>query len=243
MKRAEDDGPDAAAERLPRPRATLLVADGGVVATRVHYETLNDAMFLLRATALAAVVCLAAVVVLSLATANVDLRLGMMAVAAYPRLLFSSVVWTSSSVFSAILVAWFVVFCVFCHIVRLHFNTTDPPREWDDRNGEWSVVELDVRPRPKPSGHVRPAAALAPDSDDDSSTGNNIVTFALGPSSSSSSSSSASTCGAAEASAPLDQWQLCVLPASRLRAGAMRAEIALLTPDRDYLAWRASQKQ
>ncbi|KAJ2683265.1 hypothetical protein H4R19_007016, partial [Coemansia spiralis] len=132
-----------AVPRLPHPRATLLIPDGSVIATRVHYETLNDAMFLLRAAALASVLCLASVVLLSLATANVDIKLGFMAITTYPRLLFSSTVWTSTSVFSAILVAWFAVFCIFCHIIRLHFNTTDPPRDWDDRNGEWSVVELD----------------------------------------------------------------------------------------------------
>ncbi|KAJ2161830.1 hypothetical protein GGF46_001138 [Coemansia sp. RSA 552] len=145
--------------QLARPRARLLFADGGAVATRVHYETLNDAMFLVRVTGLAAVLSLASVVLLSLATANVDLALGIQAVAAYPRLVFSAAVWTSTSVFSAILVAWFVVFCVLSHVMRLHFNTTDPPRDWDDRNGAWSVVELDVRTRAKREPHESLAAA------------------------------------------------------------------------------------
>ncbi|KAJ2547408.1 hypothetical protein IWW35_004623, partial [Coemansia sp. RSA 1878] len=81
---------DETVQALRRPRATLLIPDGGVVATRVHYETLNDAMFLVRVTALAAVLCLASVVLLSLTTANVDLKLGIMAITSYPRLLFSS---------------------------------------------------------------------------------------------------------------------------------------------------------
>ncbi|KAJ1730838.1 hypothetical protein LPJ61_002812, partial [Coemansia biformis] len=243
MKRATAErvcGAEQACDSVPlllRPRATLLIPDGGVVATRVHYETLNDAMFLLRAAALASVLCLVSVVLLSLATANVDIKLGIMAFTSYPRLLFSSTVWTSTSVFSAILVAWFVVFCIFCHIIRLHFNTTDPPRDWDDRNGEWSVVELDVRMRPKPpppspgvrhtgSPLVRVRTAEAGD-----------TVGAFGPP-----SPAASSCAEAEAAscASADRWKLCVQPASRTKAAGSRTEIVLLTPDRDYLAWRAS---
>ncbi|KAJ2348006.1 hypothetical protein GGF43_004646 [Coemansia sp. RSA 2618] len=215
----------AAVQALPRPRATLLIPDGGVVATRVHYETLNDAMFLVRVTALASVLCLASVVLLSLTTANVDLKLGIMAITSYPRLLFSSTVWTSTSVFSAILVAWFVVFCVFCHVVRLHFNTTDPPRDWDDRNGEWSVIELDVRARPKPE-------AAQPAGGSPASAHTQHVHFdeptSLSP---------ASTCGESDAAsgAPVGLWKLCVLPAKH-------TDVALLTPDGDYHAWRAGQK-
>ncbi|KAJ1721777.1 hypothetical protein LPJ53_003730 [Coemansia erecta] len=82
-----------APDSLPRPKATLLIPDGGVLATRVHYETLNDAMFLMRVTVLSSVICLAIVVLLSLATANVDIKLGIMAITSYPKLLFSSVVW------------------------------------------------------------------------------------------------------------------------------------------------------
>ncbi|KAJ2613334.1 hypothetical protein H4S08_002267 [Coemansia sp. RSA 1365] len=228
---------------LGRPRATLLTADGGVVATRVHYETLNDAMFLVRATVLAALVCLAAVVLLSLATANVDLKLGFMTVTAYPRLLFSSAVWTSTSVFSAILVAWFVVYCVFCHVVRLHFNTTDPPRDWDDRNGEWSVVELDVRTHQKPlptSPEGRDVAAQH--SEDVRAPGTAVDDLTT-----SSSSSPPSTCGETETIScaglsASDLWKLCVQPAAQTDAAAPRTEIALLTPDKDYQCWRASQR-
>ncbi|KAJ2453657.1 hypothetical protein EV183_002061 [Coemansia sp. RSA 2336] len=218
---------EKAVQVLRRPRATLLIPDGGVIATRVHYETLNDAMFLVRVTALAAVLCLASVVLLSLTTANVDLRLGIMAITSYPRLLFSSAVWTSTSVFSAILVAWFVVFCVFCHVVRLHFNTTDPPRDWDDRNGEWSVVELDVRTRPK-----QPAEQTgSPDSLQSQQQ------YFAGTSSppAPSAASACSDSDTASLLAPTQQWKLCVLPA---QAG----EVALLTLDKDYQAWRANQK-
>ncbi|ORX74163.1 hypothetical protein DL89DRAFT_289782 [Linderina pennispora] len=136
---------------LSKPTATLLTPDGGVLATRVHYETLNDALFLLKATLFASVLCLLAFVILSLASANVDIRLGMLAVTTYPKLLFSSPVWSSTSVFAAIQVVWFLVYCLFSHIIRLHFNTADPPRDWDDRNGEWCVVELDVRLGNKPT--------------------------------------------------------------------------------------------
>ncbi|KAJ1665447.1 hypothetical protein IW140_003416 [Coemansia sp. RSA 1813] len=205
--------------QLPLPRAKLLIPDGGVLATRVHYETLNDAMFLLRVTLLSSVLCLASVVLLSLTTANIDIKLGVRAITAYPKLLFSSVVWSSTSVFSAILVAWFMAYCVFSHIVRLHFNSTDPPRDWDDRNGEWSVVELDVRARPKPSPatprHVRPfAEPPAPDAD----------------------------LGAAPPHGPAaaDQWKLGVLPAAPSANSA--AEIALLTPDMDYALWLAKHR-
>ncbi|KAJ2084109.1 hypothetical protein H4R24_000318 [Coemansia sp. RSA 988] len=229
---------------LGRPRATLLTADGGVVATRVHYETLNDAMFLVRATVLSAVVCLAAVVLLSLATANVDLKLGIMAMTAYPRLLFSSAVWTSTSVFSAILVAWFVVYCVFCHVVRLHFNTTDPPRDWDDRNGEWSVVELDVRAHPKPL-QASPAGLSAAARYEEVGQASGAVDEGLATSSPS--SSPASTCGETEATScagpsASDMWKLCVQPAGQTSGATPRTEIAVLTPDRDYQCWRASQR-
>ncbi|KAJ2851520.1 hypothetical protein IWW36_001004 [Coemansia brasiliensis] len=218
---------EKAVRALRRPRATLLIPDGGVIATRVHYETLNDAMFLVRVTALAGVLCLASVVLLSLTTANVDLRLGIMAITSYPRLLFSSAVWTSTSVFSAILVAWFVVFCVFCHVVRLHFNTTDPPRDWDDRNGEWSVVELDVRTRPKqPTEQMNSPDSLQ-----------SQPPYFAGASSppAPSAASACSDCDAASSLMPTQQWKLCVLP-------AQVGEVALLTLDRDYQAWRVNQK-
>ncbi|KAJ2659167.1 hypothetical protein IW148_004362 [Coemansia sp. RSA 1199] len=220
-----DSKSDGTVRALRRPRATLLIPDGGVVATRVHYETLNDAMFLVRVTALAAVLCLASVVLLSLTTANVDLKLGIMAITSYPRLLFSSTVWTSTSVFSAILVAWFVVFCVFCHVVRLRFNTTDPPRDWDDRNGEWSVVELDVRARPKPEA-AQPAGA-SPASAQQSRFGGPELPEAASTCSESDAASGAST--------PAGLWKLCVLP-------ARSAKVSLLTPDCDYHAWRANQR-
>ncbi|KAJ1834006.1 hypothetical protein LPJ63_002293 [Coemansia sp. RSA 2711] len=222
MTRREADGTAGgkAVQALARPRATLLIPDGGVIATRVHYETLNDAMFLVRVTAVASVVCLAAVVLLSLTTANVDLKLGIMAMTSYPRLLFSSAVWTTTSVFSAILVAWFVVFCVFCHVVRLHFNTTDPPRDWDDRNGEWTVVELDVRAQPKPLGSPDSAHSQA-------ARFNDAADPALA-------SSAASTCGESKA-ASAGLWRLCVQP-------AQRGGVALLTPDGDYDAWLTRQQ-
>ncbi|KAJ2767918.1 hypothetical protein IWQ56_003142 [Coemansia nantahalensis] len=223
---------DEAVPRLPHPRATLLIPDGGVIATRVHYETLNDAMFLLRAAALASVLCLATVVLLSLATANVDIKLGFLAIMSYPRLLFSSAVWTSTSVFSAILVAWFVVFCIFCHIIRLHFNTTDPPRDWDDRNGEWSVVELDVRAGAKAS---QPAAVGARHA-------GGLLARARVPGAAGPPSSDASSCCDTEAVLDVphaDQWKLGVLPASRTKGIAPYTQIALLTPDRDFIAWRA----
>ncbi|PIA15836.1 hypothetical protein COEREDRAFT_15906 [Coemansia reversa NRRL 1564] len=235
---SEEDG------TLERPRATLLTADGGVVATRVHYETLNDAMFLVRATVLAAVVCLAAVVLLSLATANVDLKLGFMAVTTYPRLLFSSAVWTSTSVFSAILVAWFVVYCVFCHVVRLHFNTTDPPRDWDDRNGEWSVVELDVRTHQKPPPTSSEGRGVAAQHSEDVQAAG---TAADGLTTPSPSLSPPSTCGETETiscagPSASDLWKLCVQPMSQTNGAAPKTEIALLTPDKDYQCWRASQR-
>ncbi|KAJ2857959.1 hypothetical protein GGI22_003401 [Coemansia erecta] len=203
--------------QLPRPRAKLLIPDGGVLATRVHYETLNDAMFLLRVTLASSVLCLASVVLLSLTTANIDIKLGIRAIRAYPKLLFSSAVWSSTSVFSAILVAWFGVYCIFSHIVRLHFNSTDPPRDWDDRNGEWSVVELDVRPRPKPApaapGRPRTHAALPMHEGSDADS---AALYAL---------------------AAADQWKLGVLPAA-----SPCAEIVLLTPDLDHAVWQAKRR-
>ncbi|KAJ2656236.1 hypothetical protein IWW48_005145 [Coemansia sp. RSA 1200] len=201
--------------RLPRPRAKLLIPEGGVLATRVHYETLNDAMFLLRVTLLSSVLCVASAVLLSLATANVNIRLGIGAIAAYPKLLFASSVWSSTSVFSAILVAWFMVYCVFSHIVRLHFNSADPPRDWDDRNGEWSVVELDVRPRPK-LHPLSPPLALAP-----------------------SVSSPAASAAASHTSDAAEQWRLGVLPAA---PSGPAAGIVLLTPDTDYALWLSKRR-
>ncbi|KAJ1905270.1 hypothetical protein LPJ81_002023, partial [Coemansia sp. IMI 209127] len=81
----------------------------------------------------------------------------------------------------------------------------------------WSVVELDVRPRPKPS----PAAPRRPN------------THAVLPTSECSDTDSA----ALHALAAADQWKLGVLPA----AGPC-AEIALLTPDLDHAIWQAKRR-
>ncbi|KAJ2688110.1 hypothetical protein IWW39_002453 [Coemansia spiralis] len=203
---------------LPQPLATLLIPDGGALATRVHYETLNDAVFLIRAMTLSAGVCLVTVVLLSLTTANVDIKLGIQAITTYPRLLFSSPVWSSTSVFSAIQVVWFMAYCVFSHIIRLHFNVADPPRDWDDRNGEWSLIELDVRTTPKSDHHAAGSSRI----------------------------STSDTSDAALLTAPKsasDQWKLCVLPTSHAAPGPRQAEISLLTPDPAYLAWNAAYKR
>ncbi|KAI9500218.1 hypothetical protein GGI25_005220 [Coemansia spiralis] len=216
--------------QLPRPRATLLIPDGGVLATRVHYETLNDAMFLLRVTLLSSVLCLASVVLLSLATANVDIKLGIKAITSYPKLLFSSTVWSSTSIFSAILVGWFMVYCIFSHIIRLHFNTTDPPRDWDDRNGEWSVVELDVRARPKQS-LVSIRGNREADGTEDGPESPSLLPGCVEEDPTMLQTLSAS-----------DQWKLGVLPATKPSSNRAMAEISLLTPDQDYLAWYAKHK-
>ncbi|KAJ1894276.1 hypothetical protein LPJ66_005283 [Kickxella alabastrina] len=248
-------------DSLPRPCATLLIPDGGVLATRVHYETLNDAMFLLRVTLLSTVLCLVSVIMLSLATANVDIKLGIMAITSYPKLIFSSSVWSSTSVFSAIQVAWFMAYCAFSHIIRLHFNTTDPPRDWDDRNGAWSVVELDVRVISKPAMprsimHPPSAASLAhhrhlaahgtsshshvslhaPEVADLEDGVSAVLPIGL------SSRSGASTTLPLPKSAS-DQWKLCVQPTQHTGAAGIQADITLLTPDQDYLAWRARHKR
>ncbi|KAJ2395345.1 hypothetical protein GGI05_001626 [Coemansia sp. RSA 2603] len=238
-------------EPLPRPKATLLIPDGGVLATRVHYETLNDAMFLMRVTVLSSVICLASVVLLSLATANVDIKLGIMAITSYPKLLFSSTVWSSTSVFSAIQVAWFIAYCAFSHIIRLHFNTTDPPRDWDDRNGEWSVVELDVR--------ISPKSALAHSSqqtrtrtrrvhfEPQVSVGNHesieLAEIRADAPSLSGSYSDDVDIDYSLAKQVSDQWKLCVSPSVHSTTESKRADIALLTPDTDYLVWKAIQKR
>lgn len=253
---------------LPRPRATLLIPDGGVLATRVHYETLNDAMFLLRVTLLSSVLCLLTVVLLSLATANVDLKLGIMALPAYPKLIFSSPVWSSTSVFSAIQVAWFMAYCVFSHLIRIHFNTTDPPREWDDRNGEWSVIELDVRPSPKRhqdddeseqlhldhhstiSRHVHfETSPYVPASNphfqqqqqQQQNSDAEIVAEGHIPPPSTHEDDTINTVGPVS-----EQWRLCVSPTRHTGGDGpipVQADIALLTPDPDYLAWMAVNKQ
>ncbi|KAJ2491803.1 hypothetical protein IWW37_002002 [Coemansia sp. RSA 2050] len=208
---------------LPQPQATLLIPDGGALATRVHYETLNDAVFLIRAMALSSGVCLVTVVLLSLTTANVDIKLGIQAITTYPRLLFSSPVWSSTSVFSAIQVVWFIAYCAFSHIIRLHFNVADPPRDWDDRNGEWSLIELDVRTAPKSD----PTPQLSGSSSSRISTSDKMSDAAL----------------LAAPKSASDQWKLCVLPTSHAAPGPRQAEIALLTPDPDYLAWIAAYKR
>ncbi|KAJ2818825.1 hypothetical protein FBU31_005743 [Coemansia sp. 'formosensis'] len=221
--KAFDQGADNyVAPVLPQPRATLLIPDGGALATRVHYETLNDAVFLIRAMALSSGVCLVTVVLLSLTTANVDIKLGIQAITTYPRLLFSSPVWSSTSVFSAIQVVWFMAYCVFSHIIRLHFNVADPPRDWDDRNGEWSLIELDVQTAPKSDPAQSGAAGSSRISagDDISDT-----TLLATPKSAS------------------EQWKLCVLPTAHAAPGPRQAEIALLTPDPDYMAWKAAYKR
>ncbi|KAJ2455944.1 hypothetical protein GGF42_003328 [Coemansia sp. RSA 2424] len=215
---------DQRAPVLPQPRATLLIPDGGALATRVHYETLNDAVFLIRAMALSSGVCLVTVVLLSLTTANVDIKLGIQAITTYPRLLFSSPVWSSTSVFSAIQVVWFMAYCVFSHIIRLHFNVADPPRDWDDRNGEWSLVELDVRAAPKSDPTMSGPLVARMSSGDDMSDAAML--------------SHSETIMSAS-----DQWKLCVLPTAHAAPGPRQAEIALLTPDPDYLAWNAAYKR
>ncbi|KAJ1813603.1 hypothetical protein LPJ56_003340 [Coemansia sp. RSA 2599] len=257
--------PVGAAGSLLKPRATLLIPDGGVIATRVHYETLNDAMFLLRVTLLSSILCLACVVLLSLATANVDIKLGIMAITSYPKLLFSSSVWSSTSVFSAIQVVWFMAYCAFSHLIRLHFNTTDPPRDWDDRNGEWSVVELDVRIVPKPS---LPQSTVQMQPSAQSQTGtlssrhNHLqppartvrfasiepIDVAEGDDDSSMLPMLDNACRSANmdvlpSRSTYDQWKLCVLPA--VKPGAAQTpstNISLLTPDTDYAVWMAKQK-
>ncbi|KAJ2059895.1 hypothetical protein GGI17_004097 [Coemansia sp. S146] len=217
-----DQSTNYPAPMLPHPRATLLIPDGGALATRVHYETLNDAVFLIRAMALSSGVCLVTVILLSLTTANVDIKLGIQAITTYPRLLFSSPVWSSTSVFSAIQVVWFMAYCVFSHIIRLHFNVADPPRDWDDRNGEWSLIELDVRTAPKDD----PAAQNGTASSRISASDNMSDAMLLAPPKLAS-----------------DQWKLCVLPTAHAAPGPRQAEIALLTPDPDYLAWNAAYKR
>ncbi|KAJ1865925.1 hypothetical protein LPJ57_006037 [Coemansia sp. RSA 486] len=255
---------------LPKPRATLLIPDGGVIATRVHYETLNDAMFLLRVTLLSSILCLACVVLLSLATANVDIKLGIMAITSYPKLLFASSVWSSTSVFSAIQVVWFMAYCAFSHLIRLHFNTTDPPRDWDDRNGEWSVVELDVRIVPKPSmpqstgpmqqtrsqtgtlssrhDHMQPQARTvrfaSSELADASETDDDSSMLPMFDS-----SCKSSNMDAVSSKSACDQWKLCVLPNAKsttqtqTQAKTTSADITLLTPDTDYALWLSKQKQ
>ncbi|KAJ2721570.1 hypothetical protein GGI07_003861 [Coemansia sp. Benny D115] len=226
------DAPDTP----PRPhlRATLLIPEGGVLATRVHYETLNDAMFLVRVTLLSSVLCLAAVILLSLATANVDIKLGIMAIASYPKLLFSSSVWSSTSVFSAIQVAWFMAYCAFSHLIRLHFNTTDPPRDWDDRNGEWSVIELDVRVAPKPEGLRSNTANVG-------TTSSGAATAAAVLEQDAVASASFGAVGSAPclSKSVADQWRLCVPPTPAAGAGAAQPDVTLLTPDLDYYHWKA----
>ncbi|KAJ2855645.1 hypothetical protein J3B02_002055 [Coemansia erecta] len=251
---------------LPKPRATLLIPDGGVIATRVHYETLNDAMFLLRVTLLSSILCLTCVVLLSLATANVDIKLGIMAITSYPKLLFSSTVWSSTSVFSAIQVVWFMAYCAFSHLIRLHFNTTDPPRDWDDRNGEWSVVELDVRIVPKlslPQSTVQIQPQTQSQTGTLSSSGHNnlqpqarTVRFAptelLDASETDDDSSMLPMLGSSGRPANVDailskstcdQWKLCVLPS--IKSGieqTLSTNITLLTPDTDFAMWMAKEK-
>ncbi|KAJ2786889.1 hypothetical protein GGI15_001158 [Coemansia interrupta] len=238
-------------DSLPRPKATLLIPDGGVLATRVHYETLNDAMFLMRVTVLSSVICLATVVLLSLATANVDIKLGVMALTSYPKLLFSSVVWSSTSVFSAIQVAWFIAYCAFSHIIRLHFNTTDPPRDWDDRNGEWSVVELDVRISPKPapthSSQQIQTRTRRVHFESQVSIGNR-ESIELAEIRADTRSLSGSYSDEADTEHSLsklvsDQWKLCVLPSVHGAIASRQADVTLLTPDTDYLAWKSIQKR
>ncbi|KAJ2747455.1 hypothetical protein GGI20_000444 [Coemansia sp. BCRC 34301] len=221
---------DFRAPMLARPRATLLIPDGGALATRVHYETLNDAVFLIRAMALSSGMCLITVVLLSLTTANVDIKLGIQAITTYPRLLFSSPVWSSTSVFSAIQVVWFMAYCVFSHIIRLHFNVADPPRDWDDRNGEWSLIELDVRAAPKSgdpahSGTMTGAASAVRMSASDDMSDAAMLSQSATPKSAS------------------EQWKLCVLPTAHAAPGPGQAEITLLTPDPDYLEWSAAYKR
>ncbi|KAJ2890714.1 hypothetical protein GGI21_006081 [Coemansia aciculifera] len=215
---------------LPQPRATLLIPDGGALATRVHYETLNDAVFLIRAMALSTGMCLITVVLLSLTTANVDIKLGIQAITTYPRLLFSSPVWSSTSVFSAIQVVWFMAYCVFSHIIRLHFNVSDPPRDWDDRNGEWSLIELDVRAAPKSDPTMLPS-------------GSRLSTSAAAAAADDMSDAPAMLSQSTGRRSVAEQWKLCVLPTAHAAPGPRQAEIALLTPDPDYLAWTAAYKR
>ncbi|KAJ2799701.1 hypothetical protein H4R20_004330, partial [Coemansia guatemalensis] len=61
------------------------------------------------------------------------------------------------------------------------------------------------------------------------------------------SSSPASTCGETETTScagpsASDLWKLCVQPTTQTSGAAPRTEIALLTPDKDYQRWRASQR-
>ncbi|KAI8325665.1 hypothetical protein GQ54DRAFT_295259 [Martensiomyces pterosporus] len=272
-------------DELPQPRATLLTPDGGVLATRVHYETLNDAVFLAKATLLSSAVCLLSFILLSLASANVDIKLGVLAITSYPKLLFSSSVWSSTSVFAAIQVVWFLAYCLFSHIIRLHFNATDPPRDWDDRNGEWSVVELDVRANAKPSSpaaseaqrransaynvlrqrHSADSHRPAPPVVGSPAAQPSVVTeFIAEPHNSSVNlvwpnslrhppsiplpSTILGECYESEAAlrtfrSASDEWKLCVQPTADTTATGMLAAISLLTPDPDYIAWKARRKQ